>query len=208
MRRAFWRKTIWISPPRTIWPPAMMHGLIGTWQLWERSYPASFSLIVVLASNAVPLAVVALAWRAGKRQRTSALASRVLVENAARLRVAGPDDGRPEGAVAGPVSGTHWHGAFESDEFRRRFLTLAARQAGRPGWKVAPATSFADVREKALDVLGDLVEEHLDTDALWRLLDEGAPAGLFAAAPPPAEPRGSGPRSRGSRRGGTPGPAG
>ncbi|MEV6494435.1 cobyric acid synthase, partial [Actinoplanes sp. NPDC051633] len=35
-------------------------------------------------------------------------------------------DGQPEGAVAGSVSGTHWHGAFESDEFRRRFLTAAA----------------------------------------------------------------------------------
>ena len=27
-------------------------------------------------------------------------------------------------------------------------------------------------------MLGDLVEEHLDTDALWRLIEDGAPAGL------------------------------
>ncbi len=87
-------------------------------------------------------------------------------------------DGRPEGAVAGHVSGTHWHGAFESDEFRRRFLTVAARQAGRHGFTVAPDTRFAAVRERALDVLGDLVAEHLDTDALWRLIEHGAPAGL------------------------------
>ena len=87
-------------------------------------------------------------------------------------------DGRPEGAVAGNVSGTHWHGAFESDEFRRRFLAGAARQAGRNGFAVAPDTRFAEVRERALDVLGDLVEEHLDTAALLRLIESGPPPGL------------------------------
>jgi adenosylcobyric acid synthase len=88
------------------------------------------------------------------------------------------DDGRPEGAVAGNVFGTHWHGAFESDEFRRRFLTEAARLAGRHGFEVAPDTRYAQVRERALDVLGDLVEEHLDTDALWRLIEKGPTPGL------------------------------
>ena len=87
-------------------------------------------------------------------------------------------DGSPEGAVVGNVSGTHWHGTFESDEFRRRFLTEAARQAGRHGFTVAPDTRFASVRERALDVLGDLVEEHLDTEALWRLIEDGPVTGL------------------------------
>ena len=98
-------------------------------------------------------------------------------------------DGAPEGAVVGAVSGTHWHGAFESDEFRRRFLTEAARQAGRHGFEVAPDTRFAEVRERALDVLGDLVEEHLDTDALWRLIESGPATGLpFIPPGAPAEP--------------------
>ena len=92
-------------------------------------------------------------------------------------------DGRPEGAVAATVSGTHWHGAFESDEFRRRFLVTAARQAGRAGWKPVPGTSFTSVREKGLDLLADLVEEHLDTAALWRLISDGAPAGLPVLPP-------------------------
>jgi adenosylcobyric acid synthase len=87
-------------------------------------------------------------------------------------------DGRPEGAVVGNVSGTHWHGAFESDEFRRRYLAEAARQAGRHGFAGASDTRFAAVRERALDVLGDLVEEHLDTEALWRLIEHGPPSGL------------------------------
>jgi adenosylcobyric acid synthase len=87
-------------------------------------------------------------------------------------------DGRPEGAALGNVYGTHWHGAFESDEFRRRFLTTVAEQAGRHGFRVAPDTVFAKVRERALELLGDLVEEHLDTAALWRLIEQGPPAGL------------------------------
>src|SRR6201999_333351 len=87
-------------------------------------------------------------------------------------------DGRAEGAVAGAVCGTHWHGAFESDEFRRRYLTDAARRAGRHGFRVAPDTRFGAVRDRALDVLGDLVEEHLDTEALWRLIEQGPPKDL------------------------------
>ncbi|WP_431926800.1 cobyric acid synthase [Micromonospora wenchangensis] len=96
-------------------------------------------------------------------------------------------DGRPEGARLGAVHGTHWHGAFESDEFRRRFLTEVARSAGRHGFTVAPGTSFAAARERSLDLLGDLVEEHLDTAALWRLIETGAPADL-PFIPPGAPP--------------------
>jgi adenosylcobyric acid synthase len=79
-------------------------------------------------------------------------------------------DGRTEGARHDNITGTHWHGAFESDEFRRRFLTDAARHAGRPGFRVSPDTSFALARERTLDLLGDLVEEHIDTNALWQLM--------------------------------------
>jgi adenosylcobyric acid synthase len=87
-------------------------------------------------------------------------------------------DGRAEGAAASPVFGTHWHGAFECDEFRRRFLAEVARLAGRSRFEVAPDTRFAAARERTLDLLGDLVERHLDTDALWRLIEDGPPAGL------------------------------
>ncbi|WP_433387121.1 cobyric acid synthase [Micromonospora sp. KLBMP9576] len=92
-------------------------------------------------------------------------------------------DGTGEGAVAGAVHGTHWHGTFESDGFRRRFLTEVARLAGRTGFTVAPDTAFAAARERSLDLLGDLVEEHLDTAALWRLVESGPPAGLPAIPP-------------------------
>jgi adenosylcobyric acid synthase len=78
--------------------------------------------------------------------------------------------GGPEGAIRANVYGTHWHGAFESDAFRRRFLAEAAGQAGRTGFRPAPDTDFAAARESTLDLLGDLVEEHLDTGALGRLV--------------------------------------
>ncbi|GIJ24311.1 cobyric acid synthase [Micromonospora lutea] len=96
-------------------------------------------------------------------------------------------DGTDEGAMHGVVHGTHWHGTFESDEFRRWFLTRAARLAGRTGFQVAPDTSFAAARERSLDLLGDLVEEHLDTDALWRLIEDGPPTDL-PFIPPGAPP--------------------
>jgi adenosylcobyric acid synthase len=87
-------------------------------------------------------------------------------------------DGGTEGAAAGNVFGTHWHGAFESDEFRRTFLTETARLAGRHGFVPAADTNFGALRERTLDLLGDLVEEHLDTRALWRLIEAGPPSGL------------------------------
>jgi adenosylcobyric acid synthase len=34
------------------------------------------------------------------------------------------------------------------------------------------------VREFRLERLGDLVAEHADTDALWRLIEGGPPGGL------------------------------
>jgi adenosylcobyric acid synthase len=87
-------------------------------------------------------------------------------------------DGTGEGVAAANVFGTHWHGAFESDGFRRAFLTEAARLAGRSGFLVAPDTRFGAARERMLDVLGDLVEEHVDTEALWRLIETGPPVDL------------------------------
>ncbi|MGW1676806.1 cobyric acid synthase [Saccharopolyspora sp. NPDC002376] len=87
-------------------------------------------------------------------------------------------DGQPEGGIAESVLGTHWHGLFENDAFRRAFLRWSARRAGRDGFEPADDTVFADIRAGQLDLLGDLVEKHLDTDALRRLLDGGAPAGL------------------------------
>ncbi len=82
-----------------------------------------------------------------------------------------------DGARAGAVFGTTWHGALETDGFRRAFLTEVARLASRR-FLVAGDTEFAAVRERRLDALGDLIAEHADTGALWRLIEQGPPTGL------------------------------
>jgi adenosylcobyric acid synthase len=82
-----------------------------------------------------------------------------------------------DGCRVGAVWGTHWHGALESDGFRRAFLRTVADAAGRR-FVPAPGVSFAALREAQLDRLADLIEEHADTDALWRLIEQGPPDGL------------------------------
>src|SRR3984957_5428393 len=67
-----------------------------------------------------------------------------------------------DGCRGGAVWGTSWHGVLENDEFRRAFLAEVAAQAGRD-FTPAPGTDFAALRQQRLDVLGDLVAEHLDT---------------------------------------------
>lgn len=87
-----------------------------------------------------------------------------------------------DGCQTGSVRGTHWHGSLESDGFRRAFLRRVAAEAGRD-FVPAPDTGFAALREEQLDLLGDLIEEHADTAALLRLIEEGVPVGLPFVGP-------------------------
>ncbi|GAA4741507.1 cobyric acid synthase [Gordonia alkaliphila] len=75
------------------------------------------------------------------------------------------------GARSGNVFGTMWHGSLEGDELRGALLaTMLDRM---------PSTvSFPAARDARLDRLGDLVEEHLDVDALLTLARDGVTAGL------------------------------
>lgn len=93
------------------------------------------------------------------------------------------DDGTGEGVSAGPVLGTHWHGIAENDKFRRALLRWAAAHAGRSGFTPAADTRLAAVRTAQLDMLGDLVAEHVDGNAVLRLLEYGAPEGLPVLPP-------------------------
>jgi adenosylcobyric acid synthase len=87
-------------------------------------------------------------------------------------------DGTAQGYLRGAVFGTHWHGLFDNDDFRRRWLTDAARAAGRDGFRVAEDISVPDRREAQIDTIADLLAGHLDLAAVFGLLD-----GLPAAAP-------------------------
>ncbi len=77
------------------------------------------------------------------------------------------------GAEEGPVLGTSLHGMFEEDGFRGAFL---AEVAGRRGKRFVPAgVSFASARDLQFDRLADLIESHLDMDAL-EIIISGEPA--------------------------------
>jgi adenosylcobyric acid synthase len=92
-------------------------------------------------------------------------------------------DGEPEGALAGCVAGTHWHGLLENDDVRRRLLTWAATTAGRTGFTPAPDVSFAAARAAQFDLVADLIDEHLDTQAVLELIEHGSPANLPTLRP-------------------------
>ena len=99
---------------------------------------------------------------------------RVRPSHAESLLIA--DDGERDGCLAGAVMGTSWHGALEHDDFRRALLARVAQARGR---RFVPGTvAFAAARASRLDVLGDLVAEHLDTARLAALIQAGAPPEL------------------------------
>jgi adenosylcobyric acid synthase len=86
------------------------------------------------------------------------------------------EDGEPDGCRRDSVLGTSWHGALEHDDFRRALLRWVGE---RRGVEFLPGTRpFAEVRAARLDVLGGLVEEHLDTERLTALIEGGSPEGL------------------------------
>jgi adenosylcobyric acid synthase len=78
----------------------------------------------------------------------------------------------PEGAVDledARFLGTTLHGIFEADGFRRAFLQEVARRADKT-FVAADGVSFARAREAQLDRMADLLEAHLDLDAVLALL--------------------------------------
>ena len=85
------------------------------------------------------------------------------------------------GARSGSVLGTMWHGSLEGDAFRQAFLSLVAAAVGRT--REPSDVSFPVARERRLDLLGDLVEEHLDLDALLDWAHHGPPTGLPVLPP-------------------------
>jgi adenosylcobyric acid synthase len=85
-------------------------------------------------------------------------------------------DGTTEGCRNGAVFGTVWHGVLENDAYRRELLSWVAQSVGKrwlPG-----DVAFAAVRESRLESLADRVADHLDREAVLRLIEHGAPADL------------------------------
>ena len=85
------------------------------------------------------------------------------------------DDWSHVGIRRGAVYGTHWHGLFDDDAFRRDWLTEAARASGRTGFVAADDVSVPARRDGQLDVMADLLAAHVDVDAVCELLESGPP---------------------------------
>jgi adenosylcobyric acid synthase len=66
---------------------------------------------------------------------------------------------------SGAVAGTMVHGTLEDDDYRSDYL---GRALG-----VSSNASFPAARQRRLDLLGNLVEDHLDVDLILRLAREG-----------------------------------
>jgi adenosylcobyric acid synthase len=81
-----------------------------------------------------------------------------------------------DGWRVGSVWGTMWHGAFESDAFRRAWLSEVAATVGSQ-WSAADgAPGFAARREDMLETLADALEEHVDIDSLLTHTRLGRPS--------------------------------
>jgi membrane protease YdiL (CAAX protease family) len=48
---------LWERSGGTVWAAAILHGLIGTWQLFEHTYSDTFSVVVIIASIFVPFTI-------------------------------------------------------------------------------------------------------------------------------------------------------
>ena len=82
-------------------------------------------------------------------------------------------DGSFQGYRRDGVFGTHWHGLFDNDGFRREWLTVAAAAARRDGFAVADDVDVAARRDAQLDLMADLLAAHLDVDAITELVEQG-----------------------------------
>jgi adenosylcobyric acid synthase len=73
-------------------------------------------------------------------------------------------EGQPDGAVSadGRIMGSYVHGLFQSDEFRRVFLT-------RLGGRANPALAYGAAIEATLDQLAEHLEAHLDTERILQI---------------------------------------
>jgi adenosylcobyric acid synthase len=161
-------------------------GICGGYQMLAREIddPVESGAGVVAGLGLLPVAVAFGKDKVLGRPRGSAYGAEVTgYEIHHGIASVGPGaEAFPGGCRVAGVWGTSWHGTLESDAFRRAFLTEVAALAGRD-FSVAPDTDFAAVRQARLDVLGDLVADYLDTEALRDLIEHGPPPGLPVVPP-------------------------
>jgi adenosylcobyric acid synthase len=73
-----------------------------------------------------------------------------------------------DGSQKGHCWGTYLHGIFDNDHFRRDILNLLRTRKGLAPLKAA--CSYADIRDKAIDRLADVVRTNIDMNFIGELL--------------------------------------
>ncbi|MCF1764892.1 cobyric acid synthase [Corynebacterium argentoratense] len=76
-----------------------------------------------------------------------------------------PEGATFEGNAKGSLRGTHRHGHLEHDANRKEFLRWVADVRGKQ-YVIDEAASFHAERERQLDLIADVIEQHWDLDAL------------------------------------------
>ena len=77
------------------------------------------------------------------------------------------EDGSPCGYGKGRIWATYLHGILDGDEFRRAFINMVRVDSGL---SPNPSLHASYDLDGALDRLADVVREHLDLKAIYRIL--------------------------------------
>ncbi len=73
-----------------------------------------------------------------------------------------------DGSGKGNCWGTYLHGIFENDHFRREVINSARRKRGLP--PVACTVRYAEIKDKAIDSLANVVRENIDLNYIKKVI--------------------------------------
>ncbi|NCC44934.1 MAG: cobyric acid synthase, partial [Clostridia bacterium] len=81
-------------------------------------------------------------------------------------------DEKLDGAYAANVYGSYVHGIFDKEEVPKAIIRALGRRKGIDTEDIT-GIDFAEFKEQQYDILASALREHLDMDAIYRILDEG-----------------------------------
>jgi adenosylcobyric acid synthase len=77
-----------------------------------------------------------------------------------------------DGICSGNVCGTYVHGVFDTAEAARGLLKSVAAKKGID-LEDAAVSDYSEFKESQYDLLAKTLREHLDMEAVYRILEEG-----------------------------------
>jgi len=85
------------------------------------------------------------------------------------------DTGKFDGAVdeSGLVIGTYFHGIFDNDIFRRRWLDFLRERKGPAAVDESGYLNYKESKDRGYDRLAEIVSANIDTQLLYEIIDGG-----------------------------------